>query len=511
MHQENDKIERYKIYLRLEKALSANSIDAYLTDLDKLTNFVESEGKKYADVTYDDLQQFVARLRDIGIHPRSQARIISGIKSFYRFLFLDDYITIDPTELLESPKIGLKLPEVLTVNEINSILDTIDLTLPEGQRNRAMLEVLYSCGLRVSELVSLRFTDVYFDEGFIKVEGKGSKQRLVPISGTAIKEIKNYLYDRNHVPVKKGFEDILFLSRRGTALSRIMVFHIIKQQTEMAGIKKNVSPHTFRHSFATHLLEGGANLLAIQEMLGHEKITTTEIYTHIDRQFLRKRILEHHPRSNAAGLEQPFHAFDQLVSQSPFDNNMFFDCRDKGVALECSAHAFEIFLFLLIRAVHAETGHEGKGEFFLCIFIKQVIQSDHRVLPTADKVDNLRCRYGRQVHAIIFFQHIVGPCPFHIIVIGVHGSKELFYRVKRSDLTFLHFLNQSIQFLTRKNQSGKIQPFPATSRRGRLQLRPDLIHRAEVGSLQAFDQGVPQEFIDSHGHSSRGPYAKKNL
>lgn len=213
MHRENDKIERYKTYLRLEKALSANSIDAYLTDLDKLTNFVESEGKKYADVTYDDLQQFVARLHDIGIHPRSQARIISGIKSFYRFLFLDDYITTDPTELLESPKIGLKLPEVLTVNEINSILDTIDLTLPEGQRNRAMLEVLYSCGLRVSELVSLRFTDVYFDEGFIKVEGKGSKQRLVPISETAIKEIKNYLYDRNHVAVKKGFEDILFLSR----------------------------------------------------------------------------------------------------------------------------------------------------------------------------------------------------------------------------------------------------------------------------------------------------------
>lgn len=297
MHQENDKIERYKIYLRLEKALSANSIDAYLTDIDKLTNFVESEGKKYEDVTYDDLQQFVARLRDIGIHPRSQARIISGIKSFYRFLFLDDYITTDPTELLESPKIGLKLPEVLTVNEINSILDTIDLTQPEGQRNRAMLEVLYSCGLRVSELVSLRFTDIYFDEGFIKVEGKGSKQRLVPISEIAIKEIKNYLYDRNHVPVKKGFEDILFLSRRGTALSRIMVFHIIKQQTEMASIKKNVSPHTFRHSFATHLLEGGANLLAIQEMLGHEKITTTEIYTHIDRQFLRKEILEHHPRN----------------------------------------------------------------------------------------------------------------------------------------------------------------------------------------------------------------------
>ena len=297
MQQGNNIIDKYKTWLRLEKSLSANSIEAYLTDLDKLIRFVESEGKDFATISYQDLQQFVAQLRDIGIHPRSQARIISGIKSFYRFLLLDEYITADPTELLESPKIGLKLPEVLTVNEINDILDTIDLSLPEGQRNRAMLEVLYSCGLRVSELISLRYSDVYFDEGFIRVEGKGSKQRLVPISETAIREIKTYLLDRNRMVVKKGFEDILFLSRRGTALSRIMVFHIIKQQTEMAGVHKNVSPHTFRHSFATHLLEGGANLRAIQEMLGHEKITTTEIYTHIDRQFLRKEILEHHPRS----------------------------------------------------------------------------------------------------------------------------------------------------------------------------------------------------------------------
>ena len=297
MQQGNNIIDKYKTWLRLEKSLSANSIEAYLTDLDKLIRFVESEGKDFATISYQDLQQFVAQLRDIGIHPRSQARIISGIKSFYRFLLLDEYITADPTELLESPKIGLKLPEVLTINEINDILDTIDLSLPEGQRNRAMLEVLYSCGLRVSELISLRYSDVYFDEGFIRVEGKGSKQRLVPISETAIREIKNYLLDRNLMVVKKGFEDILFLSRRGTALSRIMVFHIIKQQKEMAGVHKNVSPHTFRHSFATHLLEGGANLRAIQEMLGHEKITTTEIYTHIDRQFLRKEILEHHPRS----------------------------------------------------------------------------------------------------------------------------------------------------------------------------------------------------------------------
>lgn len=297
MQQGKDIINRYNTYLRLEKALSANSIDAYLTDLDKLIRFVESEGLKFDEVSYENLQQFVAQLHDVGIHPRSQARIISGIKSFYRFLFLDGYITVDPTELLETPKIGLKLPEVLTVNEINNILDSIDLSVPEGHRNRAMLEVLYSCGLRVSELVNLRFTDIYIDEGFIKVEGKGGKQRLVPISDIAIREIKNYLCDRNTVVVKKGFEDVLFLSRRGTSLSRIMVFHIIKQQAELAGITKNVSPHTFRHSFATHLLEGGANLRAIQEMLGHEKITTTEIYTHIDRQFLRKEILEHHPRN----------------------------------------------------------------------------------------------------------------------------------------------------------------------------------------------------------------------
>ena len=297
MHVENDHIKRYKTYLRLEKALSDNSIDAYLTDLDKLTRFLEYEGKTYEEVTYNDLQQLIAQLHDIGIHPRSQARIISDIKSFYKFLLLDNFITIDPTELLESPKIGMKLPEVLTVNEINALIESIDLTQPEGQRNRAILEVLYSCGLRVSELTSLRFTDIFFDEGFIKVEGKGNKQRLVPISGTAIKEIKNYLYDRNHIPVKKGFEDILFLNRRGTALSRVMIFYIIKQQAELAGIKKNISPHTFRHSFATHLLEGGAHLLAIQEMLGHEKITTTEIYTHIDRQFLQKEILEHHPRN----------------------------------------------------------------------------------------------------------------------------------------------------------------------------------------------------------------------
>ena len=297
MHRENDKIERYKTYLRLEKALSANSIDAYLTDLDKLTNFVESEGKKYADVTYDDLQQFVARLHDIGIHPRSQARILSGIRSFYRFLIMEDYLESDPTELLESPQTGFKLPEVMTVEEIDLLIGSIDRGTKEGQRNRAILETLYSCGLRVSELCNLKLSELYFEEGFIKVEGKGSKQRLVPISPRAIKEIRLYFTDRNLMKIKPGFEDFVFISNFGKNISRIMVFHIIKELAERIGLKKKISPHTFRHSFATHLLEGGANLRAIQCMLGHESIGTTEIYTHIDRNMLRSEIIEHHPRN----------------------------------------------------------------------------------------------------------------------------------------------------------------------------------------------------------------------
>ena len=296
--QPNEEIRnKYKTYLRLEKSLAANSVESYLFDLDKLLQFAESEQLNYKDISYKDLQQFVAQLQDLGIHARSQARIISGIKSFYHFLFLDDYIQVDPTELLESPRIGMKIPEVLSVSEINNMLDSIDLSRPEGQRNRAMLEVLYSCGLRVSELIGLCFSDIFLKEGYIKVEGKGGKQRLVPISDVAIKEINNYMYDRHLVTVKKGFEDVLFLSKRGAGLSRIMIFHIVKVHAELAGIKKNVSPHTFRHSFATHLLEGGANLRAIQDMLGHEKITTTEIYTHIDRESLRKEILTYHPRS----------------------------------------------------------------------------------------------------------------------------------------------------------------------------------------------------------------------
>ena len=287
----------YHTYLRLEKSLSPRSVEAYSDDLNKLVAYLQAIGKKPEDAVLEDLQEMIAGLHEIGIIPRSQARIVSGIKSFYRFLSLENYISKDPTELLESPKIGLKLPEFLTVNEINSIIESIDRSLPEGQRNRAILETLYSCGLRVSELIGLRFSDLFLEEGFIKVEGKGRKQRLVPISPIAVKEINLYLPDRNFIPIKKGFEDILFLSRRGTALSRIMIFHIVKVQTESAGIRKTVSPHTFRHSFATHLLEGGANLRAIQQMLGHEKIATTEIYTHLDRDFLRSEILEHHPRN----------------------------------------------------------------------------------------------------------------------------------------------------------------------------------------------------------------------
>ena len=241
---------------------------------------------------------FAAGLHDIGIHPRSQARILSGIKSFFRFLIIEDYLEADPSELLEGPKIGFKLPEVLTVEEIDRIISAVDRSKTEGQRNRAILETLYSCGLRVSELVTLKLSDLYFDEGFIKVEGKGSKQRLVPISPRAINEIKLYIPDRNQIEVKKGHEDFVFVSqRRGKGLSRIMIFHMIKELAEKAGITKNISPHTFRHSFATHLLEGGANLRAIQCMLGHESIATTEIYTHIDRNMLRSEIIEHHPRN----------------------------------------------------------------------------------------------------------------------------------------------------------------------------------------------------------------------
>ncbi|MDR0976502.1 MAG: site-specific tyrosine recombinase XerD [Prevotellaceae bacterium] len=290
-------IRKYKQYLKLEKGFSPNTLDAYLHDLDKLLRFLAAEGIDLVEVTYEELQQFAATLHDIGIHPRSQARIVSGIKSFFFFLLLGDYRQDNPAELLEGPKIGFKLPEVLTVDEIDRLIGTIDMSKNEGQRNRAILETLYSCGLRVSELCNLKLSDLYLAEGFIKVEGKGSKQRLIPISPRAIHEINLWLPERIAGRIKPGYEDYLFLARWGNAISRIMIFRLIKNLAEEAGITKTISPHTFRHSFATHLLEGGANLRAIQVMLGHESIATTEIYTHIDRNMLRSEIIEHHPRN----------------------------------------------------------------------------------------------------------------------------------------------------------------------------------------------------------------------
>ena len=296
-----DKIlKKYKQYLQLEKSLSPNTVHAYLADVNKLFQFLAEEKIHPYDATLENLETFSASLRDVGIQARSQARILSGIRSFYHYLIMEDYLEADPSELLESPQIGLHLPEVLTIEEIDTLIGTIDLSSNEGQRNRTILETLYSCGLRVSELCQLKISDLYLDEGFIRVEGKGSKQRLVPISPRAIQELRLYFIDRNLTTIKPGFEDFVFISKRGKNISRIMVFHIIKELADAIGLQKNISPHTFRHSFATHLLEGGANLRAIQCMLGHESIGTTEIYTHMDTHRLRSEIIEHHPRNRAS-------------------------------------------------------------------------------------------------------------------------------------------------------------------------------------------------------------------
>jgi integrase/recombinase XerD len=298
--EQNQLLQKYRQYLLLEKSLSPNTLEAYLSDVSKLLSFLNDEGIAIQQVTLDNLHTFAAGLRDLGIAPRSQIRIISGIKSFFKFLLIDEYIPADPSEFLESPKIGRHLPDVLTVEEIDRIVKCIDLSQPEGHRNKAMIETMYSCGLRVSELCGLKMNDLYMEEGFLRVTGKGSKQRLVPISPTAIKEITTYIDGtRKHIDTKPGYESFLFLSiRRGKPISRVMVFDIVKKLVQEAGVNKSVSPHTFRHSFATHLLEGGANLRAIQCMLGHEKIATTEIYTHIDRNRLREEIELHHPRNS---------------------------------------------------------------------------------------------------------------------------------------------------------------------------------------------------------------------
>ena len=292
-----DIVRRYVRYLKLERNMSPNTLEAYQRDLEKLLVFLGREDKNVLDVTLEDLQTFAAGLHDIGIGPRSQCRILSGVRSFFHFLMVDGYRDDDPTELLESPVLGEHLPEVLSTAEVDLLEESIDLSKWEGHRNRAIIEVLFSCGLRVTELVTLRLTNLFLDEGFIRIMGKGSKERLVPISPRAIKELGFWFDDRCHMTVKPGEEDYVFLNRRGAHLTRTMILIMIKRQAAEAGIKKTISPHTLRHSFATALLEGGADLRAIQAMLGHESIGTTEIYTHIDTTTLRQEILEHHPRN----------------------------------------------------------------------------------------------------------------------------------------------------------------------------------------------------------------------
>ncbi len=294
-------IKGFKSYLQLERSLSNNSIEAYLRDVEKLVQFLELKEIKVVPekVEQQHIEDFLKWISELGMNARTQARILSGLKAFYKYLLMEDIINTTPTDLIEAPKIGRKLPEVLSVHEINQLIDAIDLSKPEGERNKAMLETLYSCGLRVSELVTLKKSNLLLEEGFIRVVGKGDKERIVPIGSVAIKHIKIYVESiRNHMGnIKKESEDILFLNRRGGQLTRVMVFTIIKRLAEKSGLKKQVSPHTFRHSFATHLVEGGADLRAIQEMLGHESITTTEIYTHLDREYLREAILSFHPRA----------------------------------------------------------------------------------------------------------------------------------------------------------------------------------------------------------------------
>ena len=288
----------FKSYLQVERSLSVNSVDAYIRDVKKLANFSKSKKINELDISKSDLSDFVSTISKEGISARSQSRIISGIKAFYKYLIMEDYISADPTELLESPKIGLKLPDTLSIEEIDKLIAAIDLSTEQGERNRAMLEILYSCGLRVTELITLKLSNVSFVEGFIKVIGKGDKERLAPIGKTALKYLNIYIGEvRNHQNIQKGYEDIIFLNRRGKQLTRVMIFTIIKQLAEKIGLKKKISPHTFRHSFATHLIQGGADLRAVQEMLGHESITSTEIYTHLDKEYLREAIIQFHPRA----------------------------------------------------------------------------------------------------------------------------------------------------------------------------------------------------------------------
>jgi integrase/recombinase XerD len=292
-------IKGFRTHLKLERSLAGNSVDAYIRDVQKLTQFLDASQMDLIPekVELKHLQDFLRWITGLGMTARTQARVISGLKGFYKYLLLENLIVKDPTEMLESPRIGRKLPSVMSVKEIDQLLDAIDLSKPGGERNRAMLETLYGCGLRVSELVNLKISCIFFNEGFLKVIGKGNKERLIPLGSQAHRSLRNYLkLIRPHGPLIRGNEDIVFLNRRGNKLTRVMVFTIIKDLVKKTGMKKKVSPHTFRHSFATHLVEGGADLRAVQEMLGHESITTTEIYTHLDREYLRSTILQYHPR-----------------------------------------------------------------------------------------------------------------------------------------------------------------------------------------------------------------------
>jgi integrase/recombinase XerD len=293
-------VDDYINFIRVEKSLSGNSVSAYKHDVESLMVYGDSIGVEPENITMNQIQEFLNHVDESGLNKRTQARILSGIRGFYKYLMIEEIIDIDPTGLIEGPKIGRKLPEVLTLDEIDEIEASFDLSRPDGQRNKTMVETLYSCGLRVSELVNLKLTDLFFEQGFIKVVGKGNKERLVPVGEKAIKEINLYIGYRNSVTsqIKRDSENILFLNRRGSRLTREMVFTIIKKHAKLAGIRKSISPHTFRHSFATHLVEGGADLRAVQEMLGHESIQTTEIYTHLDKEFLRDTILRFHPRSD---------------------------------------------------------------------------------------------------------------------------------------------------------------------------------------------------------------------
>jgi integrase/recombinase XerD len=291
-------IKGFKSYLQIERSLSDNSVQAYTRDVKKFANYAIPLDLSELKITRENISNFLSEIKDEGISARSQARIISGIKAFYKYLIMEDYLKVNPTELIESPRIGLKLPDTLSLIEIDNLIAGVDLSNKQGERNRAILETLYSCGLRVSELTNLQLSNTHFKQGYLKVIGKGDKERLAPIGGRAIKCLTIYINEvRNHQEIKKGHEDFVFLNNRGAKLTRVMIFLIIQKLAEQIGLKKKISPHTFRHSFATHLIEGGADLRAVQEMLGHESITTTEIYTHLDKEYLRSNIIQFHPRS----------------------------------------------------------------------------------------------------------------------------------------------------------------------------------------------------------------------